>query len=298
MRGATSTAMIAIVLTITSFAYAARVSGTFNEDLILMGNQARKDSEISVPGEEQTKAQRALYLIGVLQKVERGERFIIDTEDQYIGAIIQLYGGRTTRRPFDTRKDQVILIEYHQKAKLLAGFRVSFVKGNWSEAANVAANLSEKYPKYGPTWTSLGLIKAVNGDYDGAEASFTRANALTRDPQVYHAAALTYLAQGKELQARREIEKALAIDPGLNGLSEEGPQYFKVNKPEAWAAYRVRVEGIVGRQVIERAFGGAGPESEIKPKNMDVGPSGEGREKIEKAIRKGLEKGTTPPSTK
>lgn len=298
MKAAIHMGLLVTVLFVAHPGDAANVSGTFTEDLPQMRDRATRDMKVLHPGEEKAKAQRAFNLVSVLQKVENGDRFAVDTEDQYVGAIIQLHSGVRTRRPFETPKDEVIFVEYYQKSKALHAVQIQLLKGNWTEAANVAASMGEKYPAYGPAWTSLGLAKTAAGDYRQAHTFFEKAKVLSVDPQAYHASALTYLAQGKRVEAKEEIEIAIALDPGLKELSFPALESFKVAKPQVWAAYRDQLGGKVSPEVIERAFEARAPQSELKPRERYPGLPIKKQQGIEKTIPEGTGKAPMLPPKK
>jgi len=290
MRAGLQIALIGVVLFAEGTVNAASVSGTYAGDLPRIRHRAARDKQVLRPGEEKTKAERAFQLVDILQTVENGDRFTVDTGDRYIGAIIDLLGGMRTRRSFETPQDEALLVEYYQKANTLHALQTPLVKGSWTEAALLVSSVADKYPAYGPAWTSLGLVKTAAGEYDEAQTFFRRAKGLSIDPQTYHGSALAYLAQGKEAEAKQEIDMAVKLDPRLEELSFAGLQNLKGAKPEAWAAYRDQLGGRVSLAVIERAFEGATPEAKAMPEEKRLGPGTEDQQGTQKRVPEGTGK--------
>jgi tetratricopeptide (TPR) repeat protein len=259
-----------LLIGIVRDAHGGKASGTFSQDLPLMMEQATKDAQIAAPGEPKTQAQRVRLLVSALQRVLNGHTFTVDTEDGYIGAIIELANESMTRRPFGADSDEILFVRHYEKARLLARFRLLLISGDLAQASDVAISATEKFPDYGPAWTSLGVAKMASAKYEAAEASFANAKKFALDPQAYHASALLYIAQGRSAKAQREAESAAAIDPQLQELSSEPLQYLRASQPTVWGTYRSQLGERLPGTVIKRAFDA--PTEQPKSKDTPSGP--------------------------
>lgn len=254
MKSLSRAIFVPVIFILIGNANAVEVSGTYMNDLPIMRRRANRDVTVVPAGEPRHKVQRVLDLISTLERVPDGDLFTVNTTDEYIGAVILLRTKSRTRVSFPTANDELFLVEYYEKAKQLQSASYLFLKGNVSEAAKIAADLSKKYPQYGPSWTMLGLLKVASSEFEGAIGPLEKAKAVSADPLTYHTTAMMYVAQGKTVQARQEIKAALGLDPELKGLSYEEMQYVKFKQPDVWGAYRAELSYKVSPKIIQRTF--------------------------------------------
>lgn len=254
MKSLSLAIFILVIFILFGTGNAVEVSGTYMNDLPIMRRRANRDVNVVPAGEPRNKVQRVLDLISTLERVPDGDLFLVNTADDYIGAVILLRTKSRTRVSFPTANDELFLVEYYEKAKQLQTASYLFLKGNVSEAGKIAADLSKKYPQYGPSWTMLGLTKVASSEFEAALEPLEKAKTVSADPVTYHTAAMMYVAQGKKEQARQEIKAALGLDPELKGLSYDEIRYLKFNQPNVWGAYRAELSYKVSPKIIQRTF--------------------------------------------
>ncbi len=109
-------------------------------------------------------------------------------------------------------------------------------------------------PEYGPGYTEIGWINALNGDYSEAERLFQKGKSLN-DPKSHYYLGLLYAQTKKFNEAFPEIDKALSLNPDDNKtiyfaaqVHCMGQDYVGATKISEKLFYKARMEGMDGME--------------------------------------------------
>jgi class 3 adenylate cyclase len=101
---------------------------------------------------------------------------------------------------------------------------IKMLGGEWGEAEQLARQAAEELKRFrlldgvGYAEGAIGEVRLRMGDLDGASEAFDRAYEYGHDPQP--GLALLQLARGETAEARRTIDRALAVAKGTGGLQD------------------------------------------------------------------------------